>query len=70
MEMFISQILNLMLRNYLLETGGKMNSFGILTDAGYFRLTGLGARKLFDEYRYRAVMMQIECKILLRIGIR
>ncbi len=41
---------------------GKMNSFGILTDAGYFRLTGLGARKLFDEYRYRAVMMQIECK--------
>lgn len=41
--------------------GGKMNSFGILTDAGYFRLTGIGARKLFDEYRYRVVKMQIIC---------
>lgn len=41
---------------------GRMNSFGILTDAGYFRITGIGARKLFDEYRYRVVRMQINCQ--------
>lgn len=40
--------------------GGKMNSFGILTDAGYLQITGFGARKLFDEYLYKSIEFRIK----------